>query len=144
MPQTFVYPFTKMGEGIYMPLVPVVLHNPIDNAATSVMALLDTGASDCVFPQYIADYTKHNLKADGVESSITQGVGDSKVKTWKHTFNIHLVSPDKRQVIWKSKNIMVGCLDHNSAPPLLGWTCFLSNFKITFNYPTKKIIIEIP
>lgn len=145
MANTYVYPFVKDQNGTYRPIIQIIITNSIDNVSTQpIWALLDTGADDCLFPQFIADITKHNLKGDGVESCVTQGVGKGNVHTWKHTFKIQLVSPDRKSIVWTSKPSLIGCLDHNDAPPLLGWSCFLSNFKITFNHPTKKIIIEIP
>lgn len=138
-----VYSFLKDGTGRYRPFIPIRLTNPIERISTNAMALLDTGADDCVFPKFIADGTKHTLKGEGVESMITQGVGENKVEVWKHTFVIELISDDRKKIIWKSKQLLVNCLDHNNAPILLGSSNFLSNFKITFNYPTKKILIEV-
>ncbi len=143
MPKTFVYPFIKSGD-IFRPLVPIIIINPIDKEEIGMMALLDTGADACVFTKFVAENTKHNLKADGVISHITQGVGENTITTWKHTFKISLLSPDRKSKIWSGKQGLVSCLDHDNAPPLLGCLGFLEFFNIRFNYLTKKIIIELP
>lgn len=140
--QTHVYKFTKNGTNVY-PYVPIRVTNPFEKKSTVLYALLDTGADGCVLPKDIADITGHNLKGDGVVAEITQGVGDGKVSVWQHTFVIELLSPDRKSVVWKGKQTLIKCLDHNNAPPLLGSKDFLSNFKITFNYLTLNIIIEI-
>lgn len=141
---TFVYPLTKDALGKYRPLIPIEIINPHTNDSIKTWALLDTGADACVFPKFVADSTNHNLKAADVESSITQGVGETKVEVWKHTFRIALMSPDRKSIVWKSKAVLIDCLDHDGAPPLLGTENFMSNFVITFNYVLKRIIIVIP
>lgn len=140
----FVFSFTKISDEVIRPLVPIRVINPFTNQRIDVIGLLDTGADDNLFPEFIASNTGHNLKASGVISNINQGVGQSQVPTWKHTFIIELLSPDRTKIIWKSKQSLISCVDHNNAPPLLGCSGFLINMKITFNYTTKKIIIEIP
>ena len=93
------YPFINNGNGIFRPMVPVAFRNPFSGLITPVtMCLLDTGADNCVMPQYIADITKHNLKGETVQSSITQGLAQNKVKVWKHTFEIFLQTPDRKKL----------------------------------------------
>jgi hypothetical protein len=108
------------------------------------LALLDTGADACVFPKTIPETLGYNLKDPNAPHSINQGIGENKVELWKHKFKLELLSPDRKSVVWKSKECLIGCVDHNNVPPLLGFESFLCNFRITFNYSTKKIIIEVP
>lgn len=138
---TIIYDF-KSTNGIYRPLVPIQINNPIDGGSFRTYALLDTGADECVFPMDVANNTNHNLKGDGVQTNITQGVGNNRVSVWKHTFTINLLSPDTRSVVWNGSPQLVSCLDHNSAPPLLGNKGFLEYFIIGFNYKTKKIVFD--
>lgn len=141
MPQPIIYPFFKDSLGKLRPLIPIKIVNPHTSDSIITMALLDTGADACVFPKFIADRTKHNLKAEGVISNIQQGVGESKVECWKHTYVIHLLSPDRKSEIWKSKAILIDCLDHDNAPPLLGWDGFMKNFTFSFQYSLNRILI---
>jgi hypothetical protein len=142
---TEVYPFFKIANGIYRPIVPIRVYNPLNRTSNpiTVGGLLDTGADDCMFPRFVADVTGHNLKASGVTSKINQGIGAAQVQTWLHTFKIELLKPDGKTVFWQSPQFQIACVDHDSCHPLLGWVGFLSNFKTTFNYSTKRIIIEI-
>jgi hypothetical protein len=140
----FIYPFYQERDGLYRPKIPVRITNPHDNVSTLQYALLDTGADSCVFPRHIAKHTNHNLKADGVLSDITFGVGSEEVKTWKHTFIISILSPNNfEKVIWEGKPKLIDCLDHDDIPPILGFSDFLCYFSIRFNYQRKQIFIEI-
>ena len=84
------------------------------------------------------------MKHKDVITTENRGIGGKQVKNWKHTFRIDLISPDLKKSVWKSKKILVDCVDHNQTPLLLGYAEFLSHFRITFNYKTNKIIIELP
>ena len=144
MAKTHVYSFTKIENEIYRPLLPIVIINPINNQQLALFALADTGADDCLFPKFIAAQLGHELKCDKAIFSSNQGIGESKVDLWKHPFKIHLLDPTRKAVVWKSKDCLIGCTDHDNVPVLLGVATFLSNFRITFNYQSKKIIVEIP
>ncbi|MEX2590293.1 MAG: hypothetical protein WD334_08805, partial [Chitinophagales bacterium] len=50
------------------------------------------------------------------------------------TFNIELISPDGENTVWNSQPQLISCVDHDSAPPLLGTVQFLRHFRIRFNY----------
>ena len=140
---TEVYPFIIIN-GVYRPIVPIRVYNPLSKGSNPITigGLLDTGADDCMFPKFVADYTGHNLKAPGVINKVNQGIGKDQIQTWLHTFKIELLKPDKKSVFWRSQEIKIGCVDHNNAPPLMGWIEFLSFFKITYNFATKRVIID--
>ncbi len=140
---THVYSFAKGTNEIYRPLLPIVIINPINKASINFWGLLDSGADECMFPKIVADNLGHDLKGSTAVYTSNQGIGENKVDLWKHPFKIQLLSPDRKTIVWKSKDCLIGCTDHDNVPVLLGYTTFLSNFKITLNYPTKKILIEI-
>ena len=142
--QPEIYSFTKDEKGVFRPFIPMRITNPDTNQSMLVMALLDTGADDCLFPQVCADNTGHNLKGEGVETKVNQGAGANQVPVWKHTFILEIFDAKRQKIVWKCKPRLISCLDHNSAPPLLGWEGCMENFNIRFNYPTKRIIIEFP
>lgn len=104
------------------------------------MALLDTGADHCVFPKWVADQLGLDLKL-GI-SEVMQGLAENKIEVWKHSFRIELKSPDRKNVIWRGKDTIVGCVEHENIPPILGFSNFMSHFKVTFNHATKKILID--
>ena len=141
--KTYVYSFVKINADVYRPLVPIVIINPLNNLSIAILGLIDTGADDCLFPKVVADTLGHNLKGNTALFCENQGIGQNKVELWKHPFKIQLLSPDRKTVCWKSKECLVGCTDHDNVHPLLGFANFLCDFRITFNYATKKIIAEI-
>ena len=143
MPHIEVYSFTKNQTGLLYPLVPIVIIHPSNPAIMwQEMALLDTGADNCLFPKHISDAMRYDLKS-GIHT-VSKGVSKNPVETWAHPFRVLLYCNQRKNIIWRSKEVNIGCVDHDSNPPLLGCASFLCNFKITFNYPTKKILIEIP
>lgn len=125
-------------------MIPIRISNPTANKSINAFALIDTGADNCVFPQTIAERTEHNLKGDGVLNYISQGVGEHSVTVYQHTFIIELYAPNKKNIVWRSEQELIGCLDHDNIPPLLGFNDFVAQFKISFNYSTKTLTIEIP
>lgn len=126
------------------PFVPVKITNPHSKQSSYYMALLDTGADACCFPKSVALATGHDLKHIDVITNINVGLSGTGVSTWKHSFVIELLSPDRKTVVWKNKIALIDCVDHDNLPLLLGYKDFLSFLKITFNYKTSKIIIELP
>ena len=126
------------------PFVPVRIINPETRQSFVYMALLDTGADACCFPKHVAEATGHDLKHIDVITSINGGLSGTGVSTWKHSFVIELLSPDRKTAVWKNKKALIDCVDHDNLPPLLGCVDFLSFLKITFNYKTSRIIIELP
>lgn len=139
---TWVYPFHKISNEIYRPWIPIQVISQKTGAMISVLALLDTGADHSVFPKMAADQTKLDLKADAVATDKMTGLAGTMIDLWKHEFKIHLMSPDWKNAVWKSKQIEIGCVDHDVIPPILGFSNFMCDFKITFNHATKKVIIS--
>jgi len=144
MPGTFVYPFTKIDSETRRPMIPVIIENPLTKKRMGVMALLDTGADACLFPAHLPNSTGHNLKHKDVKTGVNGGIEGNQLPTWKHTFKIHILEYQKNNIVWRTSDILVDCVDHNNVPPLLGCRGFLENLCIKFNYKTNRIVIEIP
>ena len=138
----WIYPFFKISDEIYRPWIPIQIVNPKNNEFVSAMALLDTGADHCVFPKFAADQTKLDLKGAALDSEKMQGLAKEKIEVWKHSFRIYLQSPDRKSIVWKSKDLIIGCVEHDNIPPILGFSNFMCNFKISFNHATRKILID--
>jgi predicted aspartyl protease len=137
---THVYPFFKCADNVGRPWIPIFIINPTTNQKIGIMALLDTGADHCVFPKTVADQLGLDLKT-GV-NEVMQGLAEQKIEVWKHPFKLELQSPDRKSVIWKGKDTIVGCVEHDNIPPILGFSNFMAYFKITFNHATKRILID--
>jgi len=84
MTNIHVYSFTKVRNEIHRPFLPIKIINPINKAHLTVLALADTGADDCLFPKFVAEQLKHDLKGSSAVFSSNQGIGESKVDLWKH------------------------------------------------------------
>lgn len=144
MGRKYFYPFIGTGN-TYRPFIPVRIRNPFEeDAYIDVQALLDSGADSCVFPHFVAEATFHNLKADAAIRYVSQGVGQTSVTVYQHTFVLELFDQRQKTIIWKSKPQLHGCVDHDEIPALLGFNDFMSQFIITFNYKTKITTLEIP
>ena len=140
---TQVYSFVKDDKGVYRPWVPIRIVNAKNKKQfIQSHALLDTGADECVFPKYAAEQTGLNLETDASGSKEMQGISKDKIKVWFHSFVIELLTPDLKKVFWSSKEITVGCVEHDNVLPILGFSNCLGSFKITFNYATRKILID--
>lgn len=136
------YPLKIVGRSLRT-VVPVMIINPDGHKVLKTYALVDTGADACAFPENIATNTGHNLKGVGVISNVSSGIGGVSVPTWKHTFTIGLLDPTAKKVLkWSAPKVLVDCFEHNNCPPLLGSSDFLKNFKITIDYPNKRMTLE--
>lgn len=137
-----IYPFYKISNELFRPWIPVTIINPANNKFIKVFALLDTGADHCVFPKLVADQLGLDLKGAALSSEIMQGLGETKIEVWKHNFRIELQSPDRKNIFWRGKDTIVGCVEHDNIPPILGFSNFMCHFKIQFNHATRKIVID--
>lgn len=139
----YVYPFVAFNKGrIHRPYIPIIVINPHKAINLNQIALLDTGADSCLFPKFVADVTAHDLKNSKVQKDVSYGVAGIEMETWKHSFVIALLSPDRSKIVWQSEKTLIDCADHNDVSLILGNLDFLANFKVTFDYPKKEIIIE--
>ena len=130
------------NNGKLRPFIPIVVINPETGTKVNVMALVDTGADACAFPEHVASGTKHILKGVNVVNSVSSGIGGVDVSTWKHTFVIGLLDPTFQKVIKWTDRILIDCFEHNNAPPLLGTENFLKDFILSVDYPNKSLTLS--
>lgn len=140
----YKYPFVDSR-----PYLPVSIVNPSNNKIVYKLGLIDTGADACLFSKEIVNGLSHNLKASGVKSDVTSGIEGKDVTTWKHSFILCLLHPQVLlqpnsgiKIVWRSKKLLVECVDHSDLPELLGTKDFLKNFKVTIDYHSECTIIE--
>ena len=109
------------------------------------IALVDTGADDCVFPASAAQAMGHDLKS--VKPKKIHGV-NSAALAYPHTSTIEVLGIDSvglptNKVLYTIKDTpidyLVGCQNF-----ILGTRKFLSNFILTIDYPNQKFSIRNP
>jgi hypothetical protein len=138
-----IYSFVKDAKGVFRPWIPVRLSNPTDASKSIIIhALLDTGADECVFTKAVAEQSGYSFDDPTVLTKEMQGVSQEKIKVWFYPFKIELLTPDMKKSFWTIKSTVVGCVQHDNILPILGFSNCMSNFKIQFNYATRKIILD--
>jgi predicted aspartyl protease len=138
------YPFYTLawGNNTTRVYLPVRLTNPETGQMTDIeMALLDTGADASAIPGSLACSLGHNLKHKDVRLNATSGISGEQVDTYGHTFRVELLSADAQRVVWSSEQVLMECID-KEIPILLGAKDFLTNFRITIDYPAQKVILQ--
>ncbi len=97
------YPFFAPPGRPPGPYLPITITNPRTKRNILWYCLVDTGADTCLFSGGIAAILGHNLKGNGVKSTITTGVEGREVRTWMHTFSLKLMHPTSlERTVWNS------------------------------------------
>ena len=94
-----------------------------------LLALVDSGADDCLFPLEVAHFLKLPLKRDVVHRY--GGIGSGSIMA---TFGTVKLEVGKRTI-----PLYAGFSEAPSVVPILGQNGFFTEFEITFNRP-KEII----
>ncbi|MBN1670434.1 MAG: hypothetical protein JXR37_05355 [Kiritimatiellae bacterium] len=118
--------------------LPIRISSPGTQTHSLEWGLLDTGADSCLFPGSLAARLGHELKGEGVKSSVASGIQQMEVDTYVHTFRLELLAPDLTTVVWTSGVVEVDCVDSDHPPVILGVDEFLSHFRITVDYPAEE------
>lgn len=140
------YPFYQFQypDGSLTPAWRLYLPLRITNRATGmsvlVYGLADTGADSSLFPGSLAIQLGHNLKGSGVRSSMTCGIEQNEVRTYKHTFMLELLTPDAQHVVRTFRRVEIDCSDTNP-PVLLGASDFLARFDISVFFRKREMIL---
>ena len=121
--------------------LPVLISNPSTGRATGTWGLLDTGADSCLFPARIATSLGHKLKGPGVKLNVTSGIEQTEVVTYKHSFRIGLLSPDRRSIVWRSRRLQIDCAE-SDPPVILGVDDFLARFRVTVDYVRRTVRLQ--
>ena len=126
------HPFRQvMSNNSMRTMLEVKYINPHANKHFSAWALIDTGADSCVLPESFAELLGHNLKAG--EKINVGGVGGSSTG-YRHTMMLEIPN-------FCTGETMVGFLP-NLRQPLIGVGAFLSNFKLTIDYPKQQFSLN--
>ncbi len=119
----------KIIDYAFRPMIPVQLSH--QDKSIVVHALVDSGADHCIFPADVAEYLGHRLKSG--EKRKFQGIGGD-IHGYLHQNYLKLLGKSIRCNIYFSE-------EYNDFG-LLGQREFFSNFKVTFDYKNKKLIVK--
>ncbi|MFC1451918.1 hypothetical protein ACFLSJ_01075 [Verrucomicrobiota bacterium] len=117
------------------PRVPLRVSSEDRSKSIITYALIDTGASYCVFPAELASYLDHDLKSPNVEIHKARTFNGRTVKTYRHTFHVEILRADHKTVIASNK-MLVPCVP-GLGDPLLGVQDGLCTFSVAVNYPAR-------
>jgi hypothetical protein len=104
------------------------------NRFVKLLALVDSGADDCLFPLEVAHFLRLPLKRDAVHHY--GGIGSGTITA---TFGTVILEVGK----WKIP-LYAGFSDSPTAVPILGQNGFFSQFEITFNRLEEAIQLKEP
>lgn len=141
------YPFYrfKFGAGAMTPqtrlYLPVRLRNPDTGLTLVTYGLVDTGADSTLLPGSLAIQLGHDLRSRGAKSSVSMGIENTQVTTWRHTFDLELLSSDGTRVVRSFDGIEIDCSE-TEPPPLLGASDFLGCFDWHIKYITHSIALH--
>ena len=139
------YPFTRITADHSRPMLWVRVTNPATSLAVETLALVDTGADDCVFPAEIAEVLGHKLTSVPAKQMIT---ASGTTIAYPHTSKIEVLEmlPNGRagdRILYTLADTPIdfarGCQTF-----LLGARKFLSKFLLTVNYPHKVFSLRKP
>lgn len=106
------------------------------------MGIADTGADACLIPGGVTKILGSAVNSGVKNPNGASGIGASKMPTWKHNLGIILITPDRINKAFTCPAVDIDCMEASDKPLLLGTIGFLENFKATFEYDAKRLIIN--
>lgn len=90
----------------------------------TLLALVDSGADDCLFPREVAEYLGLPLKRDAIHHY--GGIGAGSITALFGSVTLEVGK-------WTLRDFYAGFSDAPSVVPILGQNGFFSKFEVTFN-----------
>ncbi len=139
------YRFTSVASGQSRPMLWIRVINPDTKKGIIALAIVDTGADDCVFPAEIAVQLGHKLKS--VSAKVIKTAG-GKAYAYSHTSSVDILQTlpngmpgDK--VLYTIPTTPIDFIEGCEAF-LLGRKKFLEKFILTIDYPRQLFSIRRP
>jgi len=138
------YPF-PIVLGISQPMLWIRVINPATKLAIIALAIVDTGADDCVFPAKSATILGHNLKAVARKPIKT---ASGTTYAYPHTSRVDILEMlangmPGNKVLHTIPDMPIDFVQGCDAF-LLGVGSFLSKFVLTIDYPGQVFSIRKP
>ena len=139
------YRFTSVSSDPPRPMLWIRLSNPATNLRIIALAIVDTGADDCVFPAQAAIQLGHKLNM-GTRKTIKTAGGQSYA--FAHTSRIDILEtlPNgmfSSKILYTISDTPVDFVDGCGAF-LLGRGKFLNKFVLTIDGPQQRFSIRKP
>ena len=139
------YRFTSVSSDPPRPLLWIRLTNPSTNLRIIALAIIDTGADDCVFPAQAAIQLSHKLNM-GTRKTIKTASGQSYV--FAHTSRVDILEtlPNgmfSSKILYTILDTPVDFVDGCGAF-LLGRGKFLNKLVLTIDGPRQRFSIRKP
>lgn len=140
------YPFTVIVPGISRPMLWVRVSHPVhQNIASKHLAIIDTGADDCLFPSDVAKKLGHDLKS--VQPKQICGIRSTSL-AYPHPIKIEVLEMGPTgyatdNVLYTIPNTPIDFLE-GGQNFLLGSRTFLSKFILTVDYPQQFFSLQNP
>jgi hypothetical protein len=115
--------------------LPIKIINPTTNRFIKTFGIVDTGASECAIPSFIAELLGYDVNSGEMRIINT---GNGQAHAYRHTISMtihHPIDPENN-IIFTINNILIDCMP-NLNMVLLGVNGFLSNFVLKIDYPNR-------
>lgn len=125
---SIVFPFEEefsiLFGRIKRPIAKVSFYDRKSNSWKSITMIVDSGADYSLLPKYLAEVIDININKD-TKKIQTQGVGGGET--------VYLLKKKiKIRIGEYEREIILGIINSNNIPPLLGRYTFLETFKVVF------------
>jgi len=148
------FPFLRLGpDSPWQPMLLIELSNPANGFSVPALALVDTGADDCVVPEFYASRLGHDLENCKGKPREVMGIGGCAM-AYTHTSGIKIFATtgtcddphvDYNKVVYSQEKVLINFVKGYNVPPaLLGVKSFLKNFVVTLDYPNRNFSIKHP
>ena len=120
-------------RGIWRPIIPIFFISA-EGSQFAVDGLIDSGATKCLFPGYIAMILGHDVSKGTFLQKMM--IGGKKINSYLHKTKVIAIDKPFSWDIYFSHDI------DDWEFGILGQDPFFSNFKIIFNYKKKEFFLE--
>lgn len=90
-------PFTLCNRGLYRPLLPIRIVNPLTGKGQRTFGLIDTGADECAVPAGFAKLLGHNLLSGKTKTIYT---GNGETIAYAHTTKFEIFHPMSQELAY--------------------------------------------
>ena len=132
-------PFTG-SDGILFARLLVLIKNSHTGLYNKQFAVIDTGATYCGIPGYVAENIGHDVETG---KSILVSTVNARSTGYLHSNILEICHPVSEEILYTTEDLPVLVMP-NSSRILLGRLHFLNNFILTIDYPNQPFSLNYP